>query len=111
MSANSAPPGLLLVCQNVHGLTGPKLLDLLSWLREKQVDIAILTETQTALDPADLLRRQPGAGAIWPEAQFYHCSGSGHTLGICVILGRSYLPPGGAHRAHSGQRRGTRPPA
>ena len=87
MSTASAPPGLLLVSLNVRGLTGPKLLDLLSWLKEKQTDVAILTETQTVNDPADLLRRQPGAGALWPGARFFHCPGNGHTLGITFILG------------------------
>ena len=80
-----------LVCLNVHGLTGQKLLHLLSWLQETHADGAILTETQTPSDPEDLLRHQPGAGAIWPGARFFHCPGSGHTLGITVVFGPSVL--------------------
>ena len=89
MSTANAPPRVSLVCQNVQGLTSIKLLDMLSWLREKHVDIAVLTETQVATDPAAMLLRQPGAGAIWPRAQFFHCPGSGHTGGVCIILGPS----------------------
>ena len=84
-----APPGFLMVCQNVQGLTGLKLLQLLSWFSEHQVDIAILTETQTTSDPEDLLRRTPGAGTIWPGATFFFCPGNGHTQGVCIIMGPS----------------------
>ena len=89
MSAADAPPRVSLVCQNVRGLTPSKLLDMLSWLRETHVDVAVLTETQVATDPAVMLLRQPGAGAIWPRAQIFHCPGSGHTGGVCIILGPS----------------------
>jgi len=50
------------------------------------VDIAVLTETQTASTPEDLLRQHPGAGAIWPGAHFFSCPGTGHTEGVAVIL-------------------------
>ena len=50
------------------------------------MDIAVLTETQTASTPEDLLRQHPGAGAIWPGAHFFSCPGTGHTEGVAVIL-------------------------
>ena len=86
MSEGHAPPGLMLVCLNVRGLTPGKLMGLLPWLRDNHVDVAVLTETQTTMDPADMLRQQPGAGVIWPRAQFFHCPGTGHTCGITIIL-------------------------
>ena len=89
MSQVHAPPGLVLVCLNVHGLTPHKLLHLLAWLRDRHVDAAILTETQTNADPADMLRQQPGAGVIWPRAQLFHSPGNGHTGGVTIILGPS----------------------
>ena len=54
-------PGILLLTLNVCGLSSGKLVPLLSWLKEKRVDIAILTETQLSTSPEDLLRRLPGA--------------------------------------------------
>ena len=89
MNGGPAPPGYALVCQNVRGLTPAKLVGLLPWLRDNHVDIAVLTETQTAADPADMLRQQPGAGVLWPRAQFFHCPGHGHTGGITIILSPS----------------------
>ena len=84
-----APPGVLLICQNAQGLTGPKLQATLFWLREQRADIAVITETQAPGDIEDLLRRMPGAGAVWPGAQFFFCPGTGHTAGVCIILGPS----------------------
>ena len=87
MNARQAPPGLLLLTLNVCGLTGSKLVTLLSWLKEKRVDIAVLTETKLSSSVEDLLRRVPGAGALWPGARILSCPGNGHTLGIAVVLG------------------------
>lgn len=89
MPPGRAPPGLVLVCLNVQGLTGPKLAYLLSWLKEQRVDAAVLTETKCTFSPEDLLRRQPGAGAILPGAQFFHVPGTGHSEGVCLVLGPS----------------------
>ena len=89
MPPGRAPPGLSLVCLNVQGLTGPKLVHLLSWLKEKRVDAAVLTETRCTSSPEDLLRRQPGAGVLLPGARFFHVPGTGHTEGVCVVLGPS----------------------
>jgi len=50
------------------------------------VDIAVLTETQLSSNPEDLLRRAPGASALWPGARIMSCPGNGHTLGITAIL-------------------------
>ena len=85
--ASGAPSGCVFVLFNPCGLTGPKLALLLAWMKEKRVDVAILPETQSVLDPVDLLRSQPGAGALWPGARFFHCPGTGHTLGVTIILG------------------------
>lgn len=79
-------PGCSLVCTNARGLTPSKLAHHLLWLKENRVDIAVLTETQTASSPEALLRQQPGAGAIWPGASFHSCPGNGRTEGIVVIL-------------------------
>lgn len=87
MSQALPPPGVTFVMQNVCSLTGRKLLDMLSWMREKQYHAAILTETCTSSDPADLLRRLPGAGAFWPGARFFHVPGTGPTKGVTIILG------------------------
>jgi len=84
-----APPSLALVCLNVQGLTGPKLVHLLSWLKEQHVDAAVLTETCCTSSPEDLLCRQPGAGVLLPGARFFHVPGTGHTEGVCIILGPS----------------------
>lgn len=89
MPRGSAPPGFVLVCLNVQGLTGPKLLSLLSWLKEQQVDAAVLTETRSSSSPEDLLHRLPGAGAIWPGARFFHTPGTGFSEGVCIVLGPS----------------------
>ena len=87
MTSERTRPRLSLVCTNAQGLTPSKLLHHLSWLRERRVDIAVLTETQTNSSPEALLRQLPGAGATWPGATFFSCPGTGHTQGICVILG------------------------
>lgn len=87
MSQQAPPPSVHFVLQNVCGLTGRKLVDMLSWLREKQAHGAVLTETCATSDPADLLRRLPGAGAFWPGARFFYCPGTGHTQGVTIILG------------------------
>jgi exonuclease III len=87
MNQAMPPPGVSFVLQNVCGLTGRKLLDMLSWMREKHFHAAVLTETCTSSDPADLLRRLPGAGAFWPGARFFHVPGTGPTEGVTVILG------------------------
>jgi exonuclease III len=87
MNLSAPRPGVLFVSFNPHGLTGPKLVSILSWLREIHADGAILTETQSPSDIADLLRTQPGAGAIWPGSQIFTCPGSSHTEGVCIILG------------------------
>ncbi|KAG1658797.1 hypothetical protein FOA52_003328 [Chlamydomonas sp. UWO 241] len=71
---------------NVRGLTGAKLVQVTAWLREQQADVGILTETQTAADPNDLLRRQPGASAFWPGAWFFHTPGAGSTGGVVMVL-------------------------
>jgi hypothetical protein len=63
------------------------LARLFSWLKEKRVDVAVLTETQISSSPEDLLRRLPGAGALWPGARLLFCPGTGHTAGITVVLG------------------------
>lgn len=89
MSAAGAQPGLRLVTINACGLSGHKLVKLVSWLRESHFDGVVVTETQIAENPEDLFRRQPGSGAIWPGAQFFHVPGTGHTGGILVILGPS----------------------
>ena len=87
MSQQSSCPGIHLVCTNAQGLTPGKLLDHLSWCKERRVDISVLTETKTASSPEALLRQLPGAGAIWPGATFFSCPGTGHSEGIVIIVG------------------------
>ena len=82
MAPSRAPPGLVCVCLNVQGLTGPKLVHFLSWLKEQRVDIAVLTKTRSTSSPEDLLRRQPGAGVIMPGARFLHCQALGTLKGF-----------------------------
>lgn len=89
MPPGRAPPGIVFVCLNVQGLTGPKLVHVLSWLKELRVDLAVLTETRSTSSPEDLLRRQPGAGVLLPGAQFFHVPGTGHSEGVCIVLGPS----------------------
>ena len=86
MNQRPSHPGCSLVCTNARGLTASKLVHHLMWLKENRVDIAVLTETQTASTPEVLLRQQPGAGAIWPGASFFSVPGTGHTEGVVVIL-------------------------
>lgn len=86
MNQRSSHPGCSLVCTNARGLTASKLAHHLLWLKENRVDIAVLTETQTASTPEALLRQQPGAGAIWPGATFFSVPGTGHSEGVIVIL-------------------------
>lgn len=87
MNPDPAPPALLFLLLNARGLTSRKLLDSLYWLREKGAHAAVFTETHLDSDPADLLRVQAGAGAIWPGAQFFYTPGSGHTEGVAIVLG------------------------
>ena len=87
MSAQRPRPGLLFLLLNVRGLTGCKLVHLISWLKEKRVDVAVFTETQLSSSPDDLLKRLPGAGALWPGARVHHCPGTGHTEGVAIVLG------------------------
>ena len=86
MNAERARPGLLFLLLNVRGLTGCKLVQLISWLKEKRVDVAVFTETHLSSSPEDLLRRLPGAGALWPGVRIHSCPGTGHTEGITVVL-------------------------
>lgn len=86
MNQRPSHPGCSLVCTNARGLTASKLVHHLLWLKENRVDIAVLTETQTASPPEVLLRQQPGAGAIWPGATFFSVPGTGHSEGVVVIL-------------------------
>ena len=89
MNTDGAKPGLRLVTINACGLSGQKLVKLVSWSRESHFDGVIVTETHSAENPVDLFRRQPGSGAIWPGAQFFHVPGNGNTGGVLVILGPS----------------------
>ena len=91
MNAERVRPGLLFLHLNVFmffvcGLTGCKLVQLISWLKEKRVDVAVFTETHLSSSPEDLLRRLPGAGALWPGVWILSCRGTGHTEGITVVL-------------------------
>ena len=61
MSAIRALPGLRLDTLNVSGLSGRKLVKLISWMREQHLDGMVLTETKTAESPEDLFRREPGS--------------------------------------------------
>ena len=87
MTPPVALPGLRLVTINICGLTSYKLVKLVSWLREQHFDGAIVTETRIVDDPADLYRRHPGSGALWPGARFFHVPGTGSTGGVLAILG------------------------
>ena len=87
MTPPGALPGLCLVNFNICGLTGNKLAQLVTWLREHHFDGAVVTETKIVDDPADLYRRLPGTGALWPGTRFFHVPGTGHTGGVLVILG------------------------
>ena len=87
MNPDKAPPGLLFVLLNCPALDGPKLASLLYWLRELHVHGAVIVETHAAVDPADMLQREPGAGTIWPGVRFFYTPGNGHTLGVTIILG------------------------
>ena len=89
MSAKGAPPGLRLATVNACGLTGSKLIKLVSWARELHLDGVVVTETKIAENPEDLFRRASGSGAIWPGAQFFYTPGTGFTGGVLVILGPS----------------------
>ena len=89
MNPDKAPPGLLFVLLNCPSLDGPKLASLLYWLRELRVHGAVIVETHAAVDPADMLQREPGAGTIWPGVRFFYTPGNGHTLGVTIILGPS----------------------
>ena len=87
MNPGRAPSGPLLVLLNCPALTGPKLVSLLYWLRELNAHVAVIVETHAASDPADMLRREPGTGSIWPGVRLFHTPGDGHSLGVLVILG------------------------
>ena len=87
MNHAAAAPGVSCVLLNAQGLTGRKLAHLLPWCRECHTDLVILTETHTTTEPAVLLRSIPGASTLWPGARFLSIPGSGHTLGVTVILG------------------------
>ena len=91
MNPSGALPGLRLVTINACGLTGNKIAQLVTWLREHHFDGVIVTETKIVDDPEDLYRRIPGTGALWPGARFFHVPGSGHTGGVLVILGPNPL--------------------
>jgi hypothetical protein len=89
MRPQQAPPGCKFACQNAQGLTPFKALAALSWLREQHFDGGLFFETQTPLDIVDLLQHEPGAGVVWPGAQFFSVPGTGHTAGVWIVLGPS----------------------
>lgn len=89
MPPPNAPPTLRLYNLNVQGLTSPKFLSLLRWLREQSAHGAILTETHLTSDPADMVSAAAGGGTIWPGMRIFHVPGTGTTGGVTVVLGPS----------------------
>ena len=89
MAPSNAPPTLRLYNLNVQGLTSPKFLSLLRWLREQSAHGAVLTETHLTSDPADMVSAVAGGGTIWPGMRIFHVPGTGTTGGVTVVLGPS----------------------
>ena len=89
MPPPNAPPTLRLYNLNVQGLTSPKFLSLLRWLREQSAHGAVLTETHLTSDPADMVSAVAGGGTIWPGMRIFHVPGTGTTGGVTVVLGPS----------------------
>lgn len=91
MSQQRPPPRVKFALLNPQGLTQSKMQDLLSWMKGQHVDMLLLLETQRKEDPMGLLRNTAGAGALWPGVRMHHCPGSGHTLGVTVVVGPTAL--------------------
>ena len=83
-----APPRLAITA-NVAGLTGSKLLELLTAMQLKAAHLGIFTETHTKASPESLLAREPGAGAIAGSWRLFHIPGSGHTGGVVIAIAAS----------------------
>ena len=102
INLDPAPSALRLITLNVQGLTSAKFLTTLRWLRDQSAHGAILTETRLTSDPADFLSAEAGGGTIWPGVHILHTPGSGHTGGVCIVLGpglhlsspAAVIPPG-----------------
>ena len=65
--------------------------DLLSWMKQQQLDMLLLPETMKNEDPVSYLQNTAGAGALWPGVAMHHCPGTGHTLGVTVVVGPTAL--------------------
>ena len=87
MNLDPAPSSLRLLTLNVQGLTSSKFLTVLRWAREEALHILVLTETRLTSDPADMVSAEAGGGTIWPGVDIFHTPGTGHTGGVCVIIG------------------------
>jgi exonuclease III len=71
---------------NVAGLTGSKLLALLSAMQLQAAHLGVFTETRSKDSPETLLARQPGAGALAGSWRFFHTRGNGHTEGVAIAI-------------------------
>ena len=80
------PPRRLAFTANVAGLTGSKLLALLSAMQLQAAHLGVFTETRSKDSPETLLARQPGAGALAGSWRFFHARGNGHTEGVAMAI-------------------------
>ena len=71
---------------NVAGLTGSKLLAMLSAMQLQAAHLGIFAETRSRDSPETLLARQPGAGALAGGWRFFHTPGDGHSKGVTIAI-------------------------
>jgi exonuclease III len=76
----------LAITANVAGLTGSKLLALLTAMHLQAAQLVVLTETRTADSPETLLAREPGAGALAGSWRLFHTPGTGNTGGVVIAV-------------------------
>ena len=74
------------ITANVAGLTGSKLLALLTAMQLQAAHLGVFTETRTTSSPETLLAREPGAGAIAGSWRLFHTPGNGHTGGVVIAI-------------------------